>query len=116
MSNGVFRTVIKLGSGFVIYLTKELKQLGLKPKDRVWIYRDNDRIFISKDKNAIFKPIGVSEEIWKDFLSSVIKKHGERNIEKNISIELEKAMEDWITEVYTLFGFPIYKKRIVPKK
>jgi len=105
------RSIIKFGNGFVITLTKELKSMGFKPKDKLWVLFDGEKIIIANDINSALKPFGVDEELWKDFYSMVVKKHGEKNIEVNISRELNNCIQDWLYDIYKFFGFPLFKKK-----
>jgi len=100
------RTIIKLGKGYVIQLTKELKRLGLKEKDRVWVYGLGDRIIISKNNLDALKP-PVRKEIWDAFVSLVIKRYGSENLNRRLVEAMEKALGDYIKKYKSWWSRPI---------
>lgn len=103
-STGDKRSIIKLSSGYVVLLTRELKSLGLKPKEKVWVFQDGNKIIVTNDKLNIFRPYGVSENTWRCFLSYIITKYGEENLERNIAYELNKCIEDLVIDRHKIFG------------
>jgi len=106
-------SIVRLSSfGWAVYLTKELKSLGLKPGQKVWIFRDNGKIVITADKLTVFRPYGISDETWRAFQSYIIQKYGERHFEEHVAAELEKMIETKVYDIIKFFGKVVTK---IPK-
>jgi len=91
------RKIIRLGRVYVVNLGSELMSLGLNKGDTIRVYVDGNRIILTNDTNSIHKPVGISDDVWKDFVSLVINKHG-TDILNNISSFVEEALKMWIKE------------------
>ncbi|MCD6317518.1 hypothetical protein J7M02_00435, partial [Candidatus Aerophobetes bacterium] len=70
-----------------------------------------------KNVNNILKPIGLREDLWKDFLLAVMGKYGTKDFEKNIIKEINTCFYNWLVDEWKIFGKTLFKtKRFKIKK
>ncbi len=109
-------------SGFTVYLKREIMKLfGITPEEyrkikntnpekindfKLNTYFDFDRIILTPyDKIAALRPPGIDPELWRSFVSAMVKKYGYEDLDKHIIKEYERFIKDKIyLAVVNIFG------------
>jgi len=106
------RRVSYSGNSLSLNLGIPLKKLGIKRGDSVWIMCNRSVISIAKDKsvlNSFSKPHNLSEEVWRDFLSALLKLYGRKFVmdDEKVAKKLEEALKMWIKKKTSVWEKPI---------
>lgn len=91
------RKIMRVGSGLVVYLNTELSKLNLKKGDTIKSYFDTDKIILTGNSLSVFRPFGISYDLWKEFCSYAIRE-GNENYDESIIKALEEALKIFIKE------------------
>jgi len=110
------KSVVRIGAGLVLYLTKELKRMGVDKGDNLFVKLvDEDTLVISK-RNLFekYKPYGIDDKIWNQFILLCKDKTKTDNPSyKDIIKFLNEALKTWIDNETTVkISIPFIKRKI----
>lgn len=100
------KSVLKIGNSLGLSLS-ELKSFGIKRGDKVNVFVDDGKILvdISDDYLSVFKPVGIDNDEWDEFISTVLRSRRLKKLkrEERILQALREALRKWIEDEKSLY-------------